>query len=101
VRRAEPCPGRRPKPTATEPRNPSRDTTTWLAHAPCRSWRRWTTPPKTAWTGRNGVEELAVAAAGEIKHLREQVEAIIAGRIYAAAVRAEWIARDEADEHAV
>jgi hypothetical protein len=44
-----------------------------------------------------GVEELAAAAAGEIRHMREQIEAIIAGRIDAAAVKAEWIARDEAD----
>jgi hypothetical protein len=47
-----------------------------------------------------GVEDLAAAAAGEIRHLREQVEAIAAGRIYATQVRDEWIARDAADQHA-
>ena len=43
-----------------------------------------------------GIEELASAAAAEIREMREKVEAIIAGQTDALAVKASWLARDEA-----
>ena len=42
------------------------------------------------------VEELAMAAAGEIRELRQKVEDIAAGKIAADQVKTEWEVRDAA-----